>query len=107
MFGRSGGYEVTASFPNAGQLVKGNYVEVAGRPVGKIKTIELDESGNARVKMKAGEGFNPLHQGTKAVIRVTSLSGLANRYVELHPGRNDAKEVADGGSIGADDTQAP
>lgn len=107
MFGRGGGYEVNATFENAGQLVKGNYVEVAGRPIGKVKSIELDPSGGARVTMSVGKGFDPLHRGTSAVIRVTSLSGIANRYVELHPGRDDAKEIPDGGEISADHTQAP
>src|SRR4051794_15696226 len=107
MFGGSSGYSVTATFENAGQLVKGNYVEVAGRPVGKIKSIALDGNGQASVKMSVGSGFDPLHEGTTAVIRATSLSGIANRYVELHPGRNDAAKIPDGGRIGADRTQAP
>ena len=36
-----------------------------------------------------------------------SLSGIANRYVSLKPGPNNADEIADGGSIGADETSAP
>src|SRR4051812_30634950 len=107
MFGGCSGYTVTATFENAGQLVNGNYVEVAGRPVGKIKSIGLDEHGQARVKMTVGSGFDPLHEGTTAVIRATSLSGIANRYVELHPGPNSSKKIEDGGAIGADRTQAP
>jgi phospholipid/cholesterol/gamma-HCH transport system substrate-binding protein len=107
MFGRGGGYDVAATFENAGQLVKGNYVEVGGRPIGKIKSIALDEDGSARLKMTVGQGFDPLHEGTTARIRATSLSGIANRYVELHPGPNDAKKIPDGGLIGADRTQAP
>jgi phospholipid/cholesterol/gamma-HCH transport system substrate-binding protein len=57
--------------------------------------------------MSVGSGFDPLHEGTTAVIRATSLSGIANRYVELHPGRNDARKIPDGGHIDADKTQAP
>src|SRR4051812_13303034 len=107
MFGGGSGYTVTATFPNAGQLVKGNYVEVAGRPVGKVKSIELDENAQARVKMSVGSGFDPLHQGTTAVIRATSLSGIANRYVEIHPGPNSGAKIEDGGQIGSDKTQSP
>ena len=106
MFGRGSGYTVTATFNNAGQLVKGNNVQVAGRPIGKIKSIELDENAQARVKMSVGSGFDPLHEGTTAVIRASSLSGIANRYVELHPGPNSARKIDDGGEIGADKTQA-
>jgi phospholipid/cholesterol/gamma-HCH transport system substrate-binding protein len=79
MFGGGSGYTVTATFENAGQIVKGNFVEVAGRPVGKVKSIELDENAQAKIKMSVGSGFDPLHQGTTAVIRATSLSGIANR----------------------------
>jgi phospholipid/cholesterol/gamma-HCH transport system substrate-binding protein len=107
MFGGGSGYTVTATFENAGQLVKGNYVEVAGRPVGKVKSIELDEHAQARVKLSVGSGLDPLHEGTTAVIRASSLSGIANRYVELHPGPNSAPKIEDGGQIVADHTQAP
>src|SRR3954454_19462209 len=107
MFGGGSGYTVTATFVNAGQLVKGNYVEVAGRPVGKVKSIELTGAGQARVKLSVGSGFDPLHEGTTAVIRASSLSGIANRYVELHPGPNSAAKIDDGGEIDSDKTQAP
>ena len=107
MFSGGSSYTVSATFNNAGQLVKGNYVEVAGRPVGKVKSIELDDNAQARVKIQVGSGFDPLHQGTTAVIRASSLSGIANRYVELHPGPNSAPKIEDGGQIGADKTQAP
>src|SRR3954469_1244428 len=107
MFSGGSGYTVTATFENAGQLVKGNYVEVAGRPVGKVKSIELDPHAQARVKLSVGSGFDPLHEGTTAVVRATSLSGIANRYVEIHPGPNSAPKIDDGGEIGSDRTQAP
>jgi phospholipid/cholesterol/gamma-HCH transport system substrate-binding protein len=107
MFGGHSDYTVSATFENAGQLVKGNYVEVAGRPVGKIKSIELDDNARAKVKMSVGSGFDPLHEGTSAVIRAGSLSGIANRYIELHPGPNSGAKIADGGQIDSDKTQAP
>ena len=107
MFSGGNGYTVTAVFNNAGQLVKGNYVQVAGRPVGSIKSIKLDQNAQARVEMEVGSGFDPLHEGTTAVIRASSLSGIANRYVELNPGPDSAPEIEDGGQIRADRTQAP
>ena len=107
MFGGGSGYTVTAVFETGGQLVKGNNVEVGGRPVGTVKSIELDKNAQARVKIEVGSGFDPLHEGTTAVIRASSLSGIANRYVELHPGPNSAPKIDDGGFITADRTQAP
>jgi phospholipid/cholesterol/gamma-HCH transport system substrate-binding protein len=107
MFSGGSGYTVTATFQNAGQLVKGNLVQVGGRPIGKVKSIALDSNAQAKVKLSVGSGFNPLHEGTTAVIRASSLSGIANRYIELHPGPNSAPKIEDGGRIGADRTQAP
>jgi phospholipid/cholesterol/gamma-HCH transport system substrate-binding protein len=107
MFGGADGYKVRAVFENAGQLVPGNEVRVGGQPVGTIAEIELDNSANAVVTMEVGEPFAPLHEGTTATIRATSLSGIANRYVSLKPGPNSAGRIDDGGRIGADDTSAP
>src|SRR3954449_5944639 len=107
MFSGGSSYTVTATFQNGGQLVKGNLVEVAGRPIGKVKSIELDDNAQARVKLSVGSGFDPLHEGTTAVIRASSLSGIANRYIELHPGPNSAPKIDDGGQIVPDRTQAP
>ncbi len=107
MFGGDGGYRVTATFENAGQLVKGNQVRVGGRAVGTITRIELNDSAQAVVEMSVEDDVAPLHTGTDATIRATSLSGIANRYVSLRPGPNDAGEIDSGGSIGADDTTAP
>ena len=107
MFSGDGGYRVEAVFDNAGQLVRGNQVSVGGRPVGSITGIELNDSSQAVVEMKIDDDLAPLHEGTTATIRATSLSGIANRYVSLDPGPNDANEVEDGGRIGADKTSAP
>jgi phospholipid/cholesterol/gamma-HCH transport system substrate-binding protein len=107
MFGGGGDYRVKAVFDNAGQLVKGNQVRVGGQPVGKISDIELDDRANAVVTMEVDDDVAPLHEGTTATIRASSLSGIANRYVSLQPGPNSNHKIADGGRIGADETSAP
>ena len=107
MFGGGDGYKVTAVFDNAGQLVPGNPVLVGGGKIGTIDEIELDDSAQAVVTLKLDDDYAPLHQGTTATIRSTSLSGIANRYVSLQPGPNNSDEISDGGQIGADDTAAP
>lgn len=107
MFGSPGGYRVAATFENAGQLVVGNQVHVGGTPVGSVTGIELTDDGQARVEMELEGDLVPLHDGTTAVIRAQSLSGIANRYVSLDPGLNDADEIEDGAEIGVDDTTAP
>src|SRR4051794_34744719 len=107
MFGGSGSYRVKAVFDNAGQLVPGNQVRVGGQPVGKISDVELDDRANAVVTMEVDDDVAPLHKGTTATIRASSLSGIANRYVSLQPGPNWNHKIADGGRIGADETSAP
>jgi phospholipid/cholesterol/gamma-HCH transport system substrate-binding protein len=107
MFGGSDPYRVKAVFQNAGQLVPGNEVRVGGQPIGSISDIELDESANAIVTMEVGESVAPLHEGTSATIRATSLSGITSRYISLKPGPNNANELEDGGRVGADETSSP
>ena len=77
-------------FENAGQLVPDNDVQVGGRRVGSITEIELTEDNQAAVKIKVEEPYAPLREGTEATIRLTSLSGIANRYIALAPGRRRA-----------------
>jgi phospholipid/cholesterol/gamma-HCH transport system substrate-binding protein len=107
MFGGADSYRVKAVFDSAGQLVPGNEVRVGGVPVGSISDIELDDSANAIVTMEVNDDFAPLHEGTSATIRATSLSGIANRYVSLKPGPNNGDRIEDGGRVGADETSAP
>src|SRR5215211_6929157 len=94
-----GGYTVKANFQNAAQLVKGNLVQTGGAPVGKVKDIDLTEDGQAEVTLNIQNDFAPLHRGTLATIRQASLSGVANRYVDLHMAPHGAAEIPDGGVI--------
>jgi phospholipid/cholesterol/gamma-HCH transport system substrate-binding protein len=107
MFGDGETYKVKAVFQSAGQLVTGNEVRVGGQPVGTISDIDLDDAAQAVVTMEIEEDLAPLHAGTTATIRATSLSGIANRYISIEPGPNSGREIADGGEIGADDTTSP
>jgi phospholipid/cholesterol/gamma-HCH transport system substrate-binding protein len=107
LFGGGDSYQVKVVFQNAGQLVKGNEVRVGGQPVGSISAIELDDQANAVVTMSVSDSVAPLHQGTTATIRATSLSGITSRYISLKPGPNNANQIDDGGRIGADSTTSP
>jgi len=94
-------YKVHARFQNASQLVKGDFVQVAGAPIGKITTIDLTRDGQADVTLKITDSsYVPLRQGTKAVIRQASLSGVANRYVDLQlPDGTQTQKIDNGGVI--------
>jgi phospholipid/cholesterol/gamma-HCH transport system substrate-binding protein len=83
LFGGGGGYTVNAVFENAGQIVKGNLVEVAGVQAGSVKGISITPQGQAEIKMSIDGAYAPLPANTKAIVRQASQSGYANRYVEL------------------------
>lgn len=105
-FGRGDSYELRAVFQNAGQLVKGNQVEVSGQPVGTIEDIRLTGDAHAEIVMSLDK-FTPVHAGTTAVVRSTSLAGIANRYVALSLGPNSGPALGSGATIAADRTTAP
>jgi phospholipid/cholesterol/gamma-HCH transport system substrate-binding protein len=98
------GTEYTLLFQNAGQLVKDDDVQVGGRRIGSVRDIELTDDSRAAVKITVQEPYAPLREGTQAVIRLTSLSGIANRYVALTPGPGSAKELDDGATLPAGST---
>jgi phospholipid/cholesterol/gamma-HCH transport system substrate-binding protein len=101
VLGGGSSYTVTAQFSNASQLVTGNNVNVAGAPVGSIKEISLSDDGQALVEMEISDSaYTPLPEGTHATIRSQSLSGIANRYVDLDlPAQPDGKTISEGGTI--------
>ncbi|MBA2349881.1 MAG: MCE family protein, partial [Solirubrobacterales bacterium] len=94
-----GSYEVVARFRDAGQLVKGGDVQVAGGRVGSIQEIRLGDDGIAEVVLGVSDELAPLHAGTKAEIRSLGLSGVANRYVNLSPGPDSGATIEDGGRL--------
>jgi phospholipid/cholesterol/gamma-HCH transport system substrate-binding protein len=105
LFRGDGGYTVTAEFVNAGQLVKGNEVKAGGVSVGSVKDIDVTEDGRAKVKLGIDDSdYEPLRDGTQVTIKQASLSGIANRYVDLQLGPANGREIDDGGVIGTDQT---
>ena len=98
------GYNVKARFLNAGQLVKGNPVQVGGVPVGSVKGIKITDDGHAEIEMSIDGDHSPLRRGTRAEIRQFSQSGLANRYIDLKLPPDSDDEIPDGGVIETDKT---
>ena len=92
----------TAVFQNAGQLVVDNDVQIGGRRIGRVTDIRLSDDNRAVVDFEVEEGFVPLREGTRAVIKATSLSGIANRYITLTPGTGDP--LNEGATLTQDNT---
>src|SRR3954452_18311514 len=102
---RGGGtHQYDFLFQNAGQLVKDDDVQVGGRRIGSVRKITLTNRNLARVHVEIQEPYAPLREGTKAVIRLTSLSGIANRYISLTPAPNSAKKLDDGATLASGST---
>ncbi len=91
-------------FETGGQLVKGNQVLIGGVPVGGVDDVKLTDNGQAQVDISVDR---PLHQGTTAIIRATSLSGIANRYVSIQPGPDNSPELGSDAIISETDTTSP
>jgi phospholipid/cholesterol/gamma-HCH transport system substrate-binding protein len=105
LLGSEGKYRVKARFINAGQLVPGNLVQAGGRKVGVVDGIHLATNGEAEITLDMDPLLPELRRGTRATIRTASLSGVANRYVDLEMPPGEVQEtIPDGGVIGIDDT---
>lgn len=103
-FTSSSGYKYTFVFQNAGQLVSDNQVLVGGSPVGTVESIGLTENNLAAVHVEVEQ---QLHEGTTAVIRATSLSGVANHYLSISPGPNSSPALEEGAELGLSSTTTP
>ena len=99
-----GGAQYKLIFQNAGQLVRGDDVQIGGRRVGNVDDILLTNDNHAEIVVTVDHPYAPLHEGTQATIRLASLSGVANRYIALVPGPNNAPEIPEGGQLGVEQT---
>jgi len=101
LLGGDGSHKYKLVFQNAAQLVPGNQVLIGGQPVGSVESIDLTDDNLAEIEVSVEQ---QLHEGTTAVIRATSLSGVANHYISVSPGPNSNPELDDGATLGLGDT---
>jgi phospholipid/cholesterol/gamma-HCH transport system substrate-binding protein len=104
LFGGDSGVTYKLLFQTGGQLVPGNQVLVGGQPIGTVDSISLTDDAQAQVDITVDE---PLHEGTTATVRATSLSGIANRYISIAPGPNSSPEIPADSTLPADKTTSP
>jgi ABC-type transporter Mla subunit MlaD len=104
---RGGGdHTLRAAFDAAVQVVPGQQVRIAGRPVGHVSDVrELD--GDAIVDLAIDDGDWPLHRGTSARLRFGSVSGYTGRFVDLTPGPEAAPALAAGAVLSTASTVTP
>lgn len=105
VFSGGGGATYYLEMKEAGQLVKGDQVQVGGVPVGSVTNIQLTHDFKARITLHLSSSLVPLHEGTISEIRVPSLTTVANRYVALTPGPNNAPALPAGATLPASETR--
>ena len=105
MFGGGDDYRLRAQFLNAGQVVKGGIVTIAGKQVGTVAGQSLTPEGLAELELRIDGDWSPLPAGTHAVIRQFGLSGPASRYIELRlPEGATRAHLEDGAVLTTDET---
>jgi phospholipid/cholesterol/gamma-HCH transport system substrate-binding protein len=97
-------YTYQARFINASQLVNGDQIEIGGTAVGTISKIDLTDNGQALVSFSLQHKYGPLREGTKAIVRQASLSGVANRYIDIQPGPGTATALDNNAVLGTEHT---
>ena len=105
VFSGGGSSTYKLEFAEGNQLVRGDQVQVGGVPVGSVTEIALTHDFKALVTITVNSSLAPLHAGTVAQVRVPSLSSVANRYVALSPGPNNAPALAAGSKLPASATR--
>lgn len=88
------GYDVQATFSQAGGLHSGTPVVIAGVEIGRVKSVGLEDY-EAKVRMVIQPGV-VLQKDTMASIKTKGLIG--EKYIELTPGASD-KPIKPGGAI--------
>lgn len=101
VFNSNGGVRYTLEFQNAAGIVPRNQVMVGGHPVGTVNSVELSENNRARMEIELDE---PIHEGTSAIIRRSSLSSVHGHYIALTPGPDNGPELKEGAVLGEGET---
>ena len=104
LVGGGDGNQYKLMFQTGGQLVKGNEVLIGGTRAGSIEDIRLTDDNQAEMTVSVDQA---LHEGTTAVVRRSGLSGVANHYISITPGPNNAPELADDATLTGADTTTP
>jgi phospholipid/cholesterol/gamma-HCH transport system substrate-binding protein len=90
-------YRVGMEFDEASQLAVESDVRISGVSVGKVKGIELADSGLADATIEIEPQYAPIPVNTKAILRQKTL--LGETYVELTPGDPHAGMIPEGGDL--------
>jgi phospholipid/cholesterol/gamma-HCH transport system substrate-binding protein len=95
------GYRVKVPFSEATQLAQESDVRIHNVSVGKVKSINLENSGPnkdlAVATIEINSSYAPLPADTRAMLREKTL--LGETYVELTQGDRDGPKLAEGATL--------
>jgi phospholipid/cholesterol/gamma-HCH transport system substrate-binding protein len=95
------GYRVKVPFDEAAQLAVEADVRISNVSVGKVKSIDLANSGPnkdlAVATIEIDSPYAPIPANTRAMLRQKTL--LGETYVELTPGNRDGPKLAEGATL--------
>ncbi len=93
----SEGYRLQVPFDEATQLATESDVRISGVSVGKVKSIDLNDDGQAEATVELDSAYAPIPTDTRAMLRQKTL--LGETYVELSPGSEDVEPLEEGGTL--------
>jgi phospholipid/cholesterol/gamma-HCH transport system substrate-binding protein len=95
------GYRVNVPFDEATQLAVESDVRISNVSVGKVKSIDLEDSGPNRdlavATLEIDSRYAPIPADTRAMLRQKTL--LGETYVELTQGDGDGPKLAEDGTL--------
>jgi virulence factor Mce-like protein len=91
------GYRFKVPFTEATQLAVESDVRISGVSVGKVKQVELSDSGRAEATIEVDAPYAPIPENTRATLRQKTL--LGETYVELTPGDRDGPTLPEGDAL--------
>jgi phospholipid/cholesterol/gamma-HCH transport system substrate-binding protein len=89
------GFQLTAEFDNVSGLKVGASVEVAGVEVGRVESIQLSPTDQARVVLSLEKGLKVY---TDAIASIRTKGIIGDKFVKLSPGGAE-KLLPPGGRI--------
>jgi len=100
-------YSLSASFENAGGLISGASVRVAGVNAGTVRRIQIIREPSGEAKVQLALSLGKAYQGDirdDSVATIRSLGLLGDKYVEITLGSESAPPLPDGATIKTQDT---
>ena len=99
------GYQLKADFVDADGIANASDIRIAGVYVGQVTEIRSVSGGLAEITFRLDKQHAPMHQGTRANLRLQTL--LGTKFIELTPGPANASQLDANTVIPSNKTTSP